>query len=188
MRQFFDLSINDYNRELFTEFKTVVEQREGESAVHMIMKVLAVGLVYQDGILIEPNGIDHQFKPDVLIRAVDGRPSFWVECGQVKTGKLDKLTNRYRDTDFLVVKRLEREIRDLKTRAEKDVRHPWRLEYLGFDPGFVESLAARVTGRNAMTLIRSDDQLTAILNDFSYESALYRDDHGKPGYSGKNYV
>ncbi|MCA8938347.1 MAG: YaeQ family protein [Planctomycetes bacterium] len=185
MRQNFDVSINDYNRELFTEHKTVIEQREGESPTHLMLKILALALYFEPKILIEPSDVDPTFKPDLLVRAIDGFPKLWIECGQVKTAKLDKLTNRYRDAKFVVVKRLEREIRDLCGRCEKEVRNPWILEYVGFDNDFVESVARNIHGRNDLTAILSGDDLTVVINGFEYNSKVHRLDHGEKPYRGR---
>lgn len=185
MRQNFDISINDYNRELFTEHKTVVEQKEDESATHILLKILGLILCYDSAILVEPSDIDPTFKPDLLIKKIDGFPHIWIECGQVKTSKLDKLTHNYRDTTFYVVKRLEREIINLKLRCDKAVRNPWRLYYLAFDDGFVENLARNISGRNDCTTIISGNDLTFIINGFEYRTKIHRLDHGEKPYRGR---
>lgn len=188
MRQNFDVSINDYNRELFTSFKTVLEMREGESPVHVLMKVLGATIYYEPGMLIEPADVDPQYRPDVLLRHGDGRPRLWIECGQVRTVKLDKLTSRYTDTQFVVVKKSAREAAMLLERCEKEVRRPTPIEYLGFDSGFAENCAAQVMGRNDCTAIISDQTLQFIINGNQYDSKLHLYRHAPPKYSGKSYV
>lgn len=173
MRQGFDLSINDYNRDLFTIAKTVLEQKEGESSVHITLKVLAWGLFYEPELLIEPTDVDPQYKPDLLLKKLDGFPKLWIECGQVKTAKLDKLTSRYPDAQFIAIKFSERHARDLRERCIKDVRRPSNLRHLGFDAGFVESCARHVMGKNQCTIIRSDDTVQFLINGFDASSNLY---------------
>lgn len=188
MRQGFDVSINDYNRDLFTTFKTVLEMREGESAVHVLMKVLAATLYYEPGIQIEPAGADPQYRPDLLLNAVDGTPQLWIECGQVRTVKLDKLTSRYGQTKFVVVKKSKREATELMSRAEKEVRRFHSLEYVGFDAHFAEGAALHVMGRNDCVAIRSDDHFQFIINGNEFATDIHTFRHPPPGYSGKNYV
>lgn len=181
MRQNFDVSINDYNRELFTVFKTVLEQKDGESASHVLLKVLAATLYYEPGIVIEPNDVDPQYRPDLLIKRVDGFPATWIECGNVRTVKIDKLTSRYVDAQVVVVKRLAREVNDLRERCEKEVRRPYNLTYVGFDKDFVDNAANHVMGRNDCTAIISDDTLQFIINGHDTTSHLHRAAHeGKP--------
>src|SRR5688572_24900628 len=74
-----DLSVNDYDRELFAERKLVFEQREGEGLVHVILKVLAFALYFDPKLVVEPS-FEDEYKPDLLIRADDYRPALWVEC------------------------------------------------------------------------------------------------------------
>ena len=177
MRQGFDVSINDYNRNLFTVFKTVLEQKDGESPAHVLLKVLAATLYYDPGIVIEPNDVDPQYRPDLLIRRIDGFPATWIECGNVRTVKLDKLTSRYVDAQVVVVKKIAREIRDLKERCEKDVRRPYNLTYVAFDKDFVDRAASHVMGRNDCTAIISDNTLQFLMNGFDATTPLHRESH-----------
>jgi len=185
MRQGFDLSINDYNRELFTVAKTVIEQKEGESPVHIMLKMMAWALFYEPNLLIEPSDVDPQYKPDLLLKGVDGFPQLWIECGQVKTAKLDKLTSRYPDAYFVVLKLAERNARDIFERCIKEVRRPYNLRHIGFDPHFIEDCARHVTGKNDCTLIRSDNEIQFLINGFDATSELHWFIHEGPKYKGR---
>jgi uncharacterized protein YaeQ len=188
MRQNFDISINDYNRDLFTAFKTVLDMREGESPAHVLLKAVAAALFFQPGIQIEPVGDDPQYRPDLLVTAEDGRPSLWIECGQVRTVKLDKLTSRYGETQFIVVKKTRREANDIFGRAEKEVRRFQNLSYVGFDPNFIDTAANNVMGKNDCIAIISDATLQFIINGAEYSTQVHTFRHAPPKYSGKSYV
>jgi len=188
MRQNFDISINDYNRDLFTSFKTVLDMKDGESPAHVLLKAVAAALFYQPGIMIEPVGDDPQYRPDLLVNATDGRPEIWVECGQVRTVKLDKLTSRYGETRFIVVKKTKREAHDIFGRAEKEIRRHQNIEYVGFDGTFIDSAANHVMGKNDCIAIISDQSLQFIINGADFETQVHTFRHPPPGYSGKNYA
>jgi uncharacterized protein YaeQ len=118
-----DLSVNDYDRNLFAERKIVLELRDGESMQHIVLKILAMALFHDPKLLIEPTMDDEdRFKPDLLIRSDDGRPATWIECGQCRVQKLDKVTFKHYDARFFVVKRYEREAREMLERCRGEVR------------------------------------------------------------------
>lgn len=185
MRQSFDISINDYDRELFTEWRTVLEQREEESPAHVLLKALAVALHFNPEMVIEAPDVDIKYRPDVVVRADDGKPEVWIECGQVRTVKLDKLCSQYRDCRFIVVKKTEREARELMERCAKDCRYFYNLEYLGFDRNFVDEAASWVMGRNDCIAIISAGTFTFIINGHEFTTALHRLNHGPIPYRGK---
>lgn len=187
MRIGFDLSISDFDRELYTTLKTVLEKREGESPVHILMKMLGAALFFHERMEIEPNDADQQYRPDVLVRDLTGAPTLWVECGQVKTSKLDKLTTRYADTRFIVIKRLAREVDALYERALKEVRRPYKIEYRAFELDFADKVARHIMGKNTLDVLRSERDIQCIINDHRYTSALYIRKHDRPGYAGKSY-
>ena len=185
MRQGFEISINDYDRELYTTFKTVLEQREGESSVHVLLKVVAASIFFENGIRIEPTGIDQQYKPDLVTLDLTARPVLWVECGQVTTTKLDKLSSRYPDTKIVVVKRYPREVENLYERVEKDVRRPYNISYVSFDPEFIDGAANHISGKNVCVAIKSDKEFQFIVNERHFTTALHTKSHPAPKYRGK---
>lgn len=188
MRMGFDISLNNFDRELYTTFKLVIEQRENESSEHILLKVLAACLFWQPGIEIEPPEVDPTYRPDVLLRGDDGGPKIWIECGQVRTVKLDKLVSRYPQLQLVVVKRIQREVDDLFERCVKDVRRPYNLEYRAFGPHFIDRLATSVMGKNECTVLVSGGNLQVILNGADHSCQVYQRQHEGPGYRGKSYV
>lgn len=173
MRLTVDLSINDYDRELFAERKLVFEQREGEGLVHVMLKVLALALYYEPKLVVEPS-FEDEYKPDLLLRADDYRPALWIECGAVSTRKLDKITFRYNTSRFIVVKQTAREAQDLAERCKTEVRRAEAIEFVGFDKDFCSRVAERLTGRNDLIVIRSGGSVQVVLAGVTDTSALFR--------------
>ncbi len=177
MRLTVDLSVNDYDRELFAERKLVFEQREGEGLVHVMLKVLALALHYDPKLVVEPS-FEDEYKPDLLLRADDYRPALWIECGQVSTRKLDKITFRYNTSRFVVVKQTGREAQDLAERAAQDVRRHRVIEYLGFEKDYCARVAERLSGRNDLIVVRSGLSVQVVLAGVTEASQLF---HIAPG-------
>ena len=168
-----DLSINDYDRELFAERKLIFEQREGEGLVHVMLKVLALALFYEPKLVVEPS-FEDEYKPDLLLRADDYRPALWIECGAVSTRKLDKITFRYNTSRFVVVKQTGREAADLAERCRDEVRRAHVIEFVGFEKDFCLRVAERMSGRNDAIVIVSGTSVQVVLGGVTESSQLFR--------------
>ncbi|MCC6573137.1 MAG: YaeQ family protein [Planctomycetes bacterium] len=180
MRLTVDLSINDYDRELFAERKLVFEQREGEGLVHVMLKVLALALYYEPKLQVEPT-FEDEYKPDLLLRQDDYRPALWIECGAVSTRKLDKITFRYYTARFAVVKQTGREAAELAERCKGEVRRLDKIEFVGFEKDFCLRVAERLSGRNDVIVIRSGKSVQVVIGGVTESSELFRIEAGSLG-------
>lgn len=170
-----DLSVNDYDRNLFEVRKLVLELRENEGMRHLILKILAMALYFDRKLLVEPTMDDEdRYDPDLLLRSDDYRPLLWVECGQCRVQKLDKITFRYYDARVIMMKATQREAIDIAQRCKGEVRRIQAIEFVGFDPGFVDKLAETVMGRNDIIAIISGDDLQIVAGGNTLQSKVYR--------------
>lgn len=170
-----DLSVNDYDRNLFEVRKLVLELRENEGMRHLVLKILAMALYFDRKLQVEPSMDDEErFEPDLLLRSDDYRPLLWVECGQCRVQKLDKVTFRHYDAKVIMMKATEREARDIATRCKGEVRRIQAIEFVGFDPGFVEAVGETLTGRNDIIAIISGDDLQVVAGGTTLQTKVYR--------------
>jgi uncharacterized protein YaeQ len=175
MRLNVDLSINDYDRNLFAERKIVLETREGEGMPHIVLKVLAMALFHDPALQVEPSMDDEdRYKPDLLIRSDDYRPSLWVECGACRVQKLDKVTFRHYDARVVLIKRTAREAREIMERCVGEVRRLQAIEFIGFDNDFVENVATALTGKNDIVAVISETSLQLVVGGVTYTSTIHR--------------
>jgi len=170
-----DLSVNDYDRNLFAVRKLVLELRENEGVRHLILKILAMALYFDPKLLVEPTMDDEdRYDPDLLLRSDDYRPLLWVECGQCRVQKLDKITFRYYDAKVVMMKSTQREAREIAARCKGEVRRIGAIEFVGFDQGFVERMAETVMGRNDIIAIISGDDLQVVAGGVTLQTKVYR--------------
>ncbi len=180
MKMSFQIAVNDYNQELFVQVKKVLEQREGESPEHIILKMLAAALYYEPDIAIEPHGIDQKYKPDLCVENEAGQPKIWVECGKLKPEKLVKLTRRYRETTFLVVKQTLQETQAIANSISKDVHKRARIYYQSFSEHFIAQVAQELCGKNDWVVTISDNQLELYTGTKSFSTTLYQSERALP--------
>jgi uncharacterized protein YaeQ len=169
-----DLSINDFDREIFAERRIVLELRDGESMAHIVLKILAMAMFHQPGLLIEPNMDEDRYKPDLLVRHEDHRPRLWIECGQCRVQKLDKITFKHYEAEVVMLKRTEREAREIMQRCIGEVRRLQAIEFIGFDSGFVDRIADSLLGRNDIIAILSGREIQVVIGGNTHRSAIHR--------------
>lgn len=175
MRINVDISVNDYDRQLFDERRIVLETRAGESMVHIVLKVLAMAMYHDEGLMVEPSMDDEErYRPDLLIRHDDYRPKLWVECGQCRVSKLDKVTFKHYDAQVKMLKRTAREAGEILERCKGEVRRIENLECIGFDGGFVDHVAAALTGKNDLVAIISGRDLQFVVEGETFETKIHR--------------
>lgn len=175
MRINVDLSINDYDRELFAERRIVLETRAGESLVHIVLKILGMALFHDPRLQVEPTMDDEdRYKPDLLLRQEDYLPALWIECGQCRVQKLDKVTFRHYDAKVIMLKRSAREAREIMERCKGEVRRIHAIEFIGFDNDFVENVADALTGKNDIVAIISGTSLQMVVDGETYSTTIHR--------------
>ncbi len=168
-----DLCVNDYNRDLYAVRKQVFELRPNESFRHLVMKVLGLALHYDDRLLVEPP-INDRYKPDLMMTLDDGRPGLWIECGQCRVSKLDKLTFRHYDADVVVIQPTERRAREIMERCVGEVRRLNAITFIGFDAGFVDDISDRMIGKNDISVILSDNEIQLVIAGLTFSSRVHR--------------
>lgn len=164
MRMNVDLSVNNYDRDIFDTRKLIFEMRDGESPVHIALKLVSLALYFEQDMQLEPSmNSDDRYRPDLLTRFDDTRPKLWIECGQCRVQKLDKITFRYYDAVFIMVKRTAREASEILERCKGVVRRLSAITFVGFDSGFIQSIGTRIMGKNDVIAIISGDELSIVI-------------------------
>jgi uncharacterized protein YaeQ len=137
-----DITCNGVQRKL------IVARGSGESEEHIALKLLAYLLYFEREPRIE-QGVEQTYKPDLVCH--DGRDvTLWVDCGDIRPHKLDRVLTTNRQAEVVVVKPNLRTARTYKELAEKRLRRPERTRYLTFENGFVERFVALLEARSTI--------------------------------------
>lgn len=118
--------------------KLVLVSQENETPQHLALKLAAFVLFFDWNPMAEvsakhPAVAGQEFKPDLIALNVAGEIRLWLECGNVTTNKLDKISRRYREARLVVLKENEREARNLRKWLDKDdVHRQERIEIWAF--------------------------------------------------------
>ncbi len=154
--------------------KLILVKNENEHREHVVLKLLTYILLYDPRLKIEAD-IGMHYKPDLVIEGEHGVPEVWVDCGQIALEKAEKLSRKLRNTRLVFVKETQSEMGRFKATVDKKVEHANRIEYLAFDDGFVENIAAHLGRSNELTLYEVDENTIGMaFGGEVFESHLFR--------------
>lgn len=148
-----DIVLNDAARSIWGRtFTLTLHKRGGESRDHVVLKLLGAFLIAgpadEGALVVEAPLRVVGYKPDVVVTGADGRPTAWVECGDVSVHKLDRLTRALGgDVVVQVVKKGARPSREL-ARALVDIARPSRVVVIGVDPDGVDAIGEALNRRS----------------------------------------
>lgn len=129
--------------------RVTLEKRAGESADHVLLKLLGFALHHRPGLAIEASA-DQKYKPDLLLADPDGTVRLWIDCGHVGPHKLAEVLRRNRAAEVVVLKATERQARLFASSAAKRLRATDRLRLEAFRDGFLAELGELVADRGRL--------------------------------------
>lgn len=154
----------------FGDSKLVMYKGMSESPEHIVLKLLSY-ILFQKRPKIEHYANQHH-KPDLVIQD-DYTVTLWVECGEVSIKKLDKVSTHNNKADIFVVKETVRQATDYKEKADKKIRHPERVTYIGFKDGFVNKTAATFERTNDIKYSLENGEFFLNINGSSFSSKIW---------------
>jgi uncharacterized protein YaeQ len=86
----FDIALSDADRGVYETLALRVALHPSEAMEHMLTRVLAYCLEYQEGIAFSKGGISDGDQPPVSITRPDGRVSAWIDVGLPDAERLNK--------------------------------------------------------------------------------------------------
>lgn len=153
-----DVVVNDAARAVWGRtFTLTLHKRGGESRDHVVLKLLGALLIagpaVDEALAVEAPLRVVGYKPDVVVVGDDGRPTAWVECGDVSVHKLDRLTRALGgDVVVQVLKKGEKPARDLR-RALHDIARPSRVVVVGVDADGVDAVGEALNRRSRSAVV-----------------------------------
>lgn len=154
--------------------KLILVKNASEGRIHVLLKLLAYMLFYDERLEIEKD-IGMHYKPDLVICEPPSLPELWIDCGQISLEKVDTLSRKLKQTRIVILKRSRSELRNFTRMAAKKVSYPERIEYLAFEKSFLENLAASLQKKNQLTLYPIGDTAIGVaLGDEVFETELLR--------------
>ncbi|WP_062516713.1 YaeQ family protein [Demequina gelatinilytica] len=165
----FDLTLADVDRGVYEDLSLRVARHPSETGLFMITRVLAFCLEHEEGITFS-EGISTAEEPAVLVRDLTGLITAWIEVGQPEAERLHRGS---RLADRTAVYTQHDPAKVLARWEGKKIHQRERIMLHSFDAGFIESAAALIERRNAMTVSVTERHLYLELNGSSVDSAIH---------------
>jgi uncharacterized protein YaeQ len=86
----FDISLSDADRNVYETLALRVALHPSETMEHMLTRVLAYCLEYQEGIGFSKGGLSDSDQPAVSVAHPDGRVQAWIDIGLPDAERLNK--------------------------------------------------------------------------------------------------
>jgi len=164
----FNIQLSDVDRGVYETLDLHVARQPSETAEYMLTRVLAWCLEYTDGIALT-EGVASGDEPAVLVRDLTGRITAWIEVGAPDAARLhrgSKLAGRvavYTHRDPGIV---------LDQLTGKKIHEAERIPVYTFGRGFIESVAAILPRRAALSLTITERQLYLGVDDQSFSTTI----------------
>ncbi len=152
--------------------KMIFFKEETESREHVVLKMLAYLLFYDERLRVEV-AIGTHYKPDLVIEGDHGVPSLWIDCGRVTLKKIESLAGKFHRTKIVIVKSEKNETLSFRKQAERRVGDFKNIQYVYFDPGFVARIAEALNRSNDVVQWQVTEQVIGVaLGDRVFESSV----------------
>jgi uncharacterized protein YaeQ len=155
------VELSDVDRGVYETLELRVARHPSESAEYMLTRILAYCLEYEPGIAFT-EGVSSGDEPAVVVRDLTGRLTKWIEVGLPTAERLHR-GHKLAGRAAVYVHRDARQ-----WRAQLDGTRIHRAEHVrvvALDPATIETAAAQLERRSALTMSAVDGQLFLTIGD-----------------------
>ncbi|WP_024799633.1 YaeQ family protein [Nocardia sp. BMG51109] len=166
----FSVQLALVDRDVYREVELRVARHPSETAEFMLTRLMAYCLEYREGIAFSDGGVSSTAEPAVLARDLTGRRTAWIEVGAPDAERVHRGS---RSTEQVAIYTHREPAKVLAQLAGKRIHRAESIPLYSFDPGFVESAAAAIERRNAVTVSVTEGQLYLDLNGTNLDTAIH---------------
>lgn len=164
----FSVQLADMDRNVYADFELRMARQPSETAVFMLVRLLAYCLEFEEGIELT-EGVAAVDRPAVWVRDLTGAVQVWIEVGAPDAERIHRGSKQavraaiyaHRDADQLIAQFVGKKIH----RADQ-------TPVYGFDREFLARAADRLGRRCAVAVSRTEQQLYLDIDGESFSSPL----------------
>lgn len=153
--------------------KLILVKAESETREHVVLKLLAYLIFYDPRLRVEAT-VSLHYQPDLVIEREHGGMEMWIDCGYIAVKKAETVPRKLKNTRVIFIKKTDREMEQFRRALSEETLECRNLQFLAFDPGFVEGIAGSVQRTNEVTMYPVMEGVIAVaINDQIFESQLH---------------
>ena len=166
----FDIELADSDRGVYESLALRVARHPSESEEHLIARLLAYLLEFEDGIAFS-RGISDSDEPAIAVRDLTGAITTWIDVGTPDAARLHKASK----AATRVVVYTHKDPRQFLNRlAGEKIHQADRLELYAIDRALVSALVARLDRRVAFSVSVTDRELFVAIGIENLQGAVVR--------------
>jgi len=152
----FDIALSDADRGVYEQLALRVALHPSEAIEHMLTRVLAYCLEYQEGIAFSKGGISDGDQPAVSVSHPDGRIRAWIDIGMPDPERLNK-ASKAAERVAVYTHRDPAQLR--RQAAGQRIHRAEEIAVYAIDRRFLEELVPLVDRRTSLELTVTGGQL-----------------------------
>jgi uncharacterized protein YaeQ len=165
----FDVDLADADRGVYETLPLRLALHPSETAEHLLTRLLAYCLEYEEGIAFSKGGVSLGDEPAVSIKDPTGRFRAWIEAGIPEAARLHRAAKA---AGRVAVYTPEDPTRALRRLAGQTVHRAAEIPFYALDPALIVALAARLERRQALALSVSGRHLYLTVAGRSLDGAV----------------
>lgn len=152
--------------------KMIFFKEETESREHVVLKLMAYLLFYDERLKVEV-AVGTHYKPDLAIEGEHGVPEMWIDCGRITLKKIESLAEKFRRTKIIIVKSEKNETLSFRKQAAKRLESFEKVQFVYFDRGFVAAFAEALNRSNDLVQWQVAENVIGVaLGERVFETAV----------------
>jgi uncharacterized protein YaeQ len=164
----FEIALADVDRGVYEALSLRAALHPSETVEHMLTRVLAYCLEYEEGIAFS-KGVSDGDEPAVAVRGPEGRIKTWIEVGVPDADRLHKAAKTADRVAVYTHKDPRTLLRQLSGRA---IHRGPEIPLYAVDRTFLATLAAALERRTSLELSVTERQLYATVAGRSWNGAV----------------
>jgi uncharacterized protein YaeQ len=166
----FRIELSDVDRSLYRTLDLRLAKHPSENEAYLLTRVIAYALSYEEGLELAP-GLCADDEPALFVKDMGPAGGFrkWIEIGNPSARRLHKASKAASGVEIYTYKDPANLVRELK--GER-VHRLETIRAFAVDPGYLATLAARLSRDNTWALFRQDGELTVVMGEENFSSSL----------------
>ena len=134
----------------------ILRKTPGESLDHILLKLVAYLLFFDDNLLIETKAPQH-YKPDLVKfdKEQTWKPVKWIDCGTIDSKKLFKISKHNRQAEIYIFKSSRDSAQALKKKVSKKIKSFSNINYFIFNKENIEAMKFLLENRNKIKILEN---------------------------------
>ena len=167
----FDIALADVDRGVYETLALRVACHPSETEDHLLTRVLAYCLEYQEGIAFSRGGLSDTEEPAITVRDLTGALRTWIEVGVPDATRLHKAAKA---APRVVVYTHKPPAQLLRGLAGERIDRAQALELFAVDRDLLAGLVTRLSRRMAFDLSVSEGQICVSFGDTALAGTVER--------------